>query len=769
MSMSGSSQVIQITDSVSPEENSRVDFENDVLTIHVMDLLLINEGEECSTSADFVNSHNELYNIRIVIKYSGEDSTVKIKDTSSKRKLRRSITWDEKFPITNSGNIILEITLMKDNNPVLGTAIVDLSKVYLSCTESKIMVIVLSNQHNLDYNGLLIKSKLRIGLSKEDEKASNKVVLNKKNNMKAIKVHSFNPLRRKNTFDYMALMAEIFLIPIESEKFCSANIFLEFIKTFFDSKILIDIETIISNVISRSTHGLIANKACDETLLSPSDKLKWDVEKSCKFIEESFIVYFEYSSSCRFINSLDKSKVINYSEGIISDIDIKKSIVELQDSLTEYSNELKQTEDYFTEINKAIVDEKITTEAKVAKELAANTVADDDQEDTLPTLDFVDTEIKISILDKLCNMLAYKLPDISFTLIKTKITNILVVLKTISTNSENVKPIVKNLQNITHIIGQYYSRLNNFSVASSALIEDIALDSAKSTTVGVDKSSNNKALSTFDFCTRNTVMSVILDCCKNVEDKMSRSNIIESMPPRNVNLYDKKPSKILSRLDYHTILAVVNILHQCYNDNDHYKNPFLDDCSYYNRLLKSVCDLYDSGFEPITLLITAFVRKFESTETETIIKFINWLSIVLHITDLELNSRNLTRKLLLHDEKNIFQDLAFGDDEISSFLSYCKNFEESSVSSDFAELNRILDRNNFLEKMTFENGTLMHLACRNNLKKLTEVLISRGVVDLDIRDKHKRDYSWYARNNLELQKSILIGNKNKGAQILLQK
>jgi hypothetical protein len=64
------------------------------------------------------------------------------------------------------------------------------------------------------------------------------------------------------------------------------------------------------------------------------------------------------------INSLDKSKVINYSEGIISDIDIKKSIVELQDSLTEYSNELKQTEDYFTEINKAIVDEKIILNSK---------------------------------------------------------------------------------------------------------------------------------------------------------------------------------------------------------------------------------------------------------------------------------------------------------------------------------------------------------------------------------------------------------------------
>jgi hypothetical protein len=97
---------------------------------------------------------------------------------------------------------------MKDNNPVLGTAIVDLSKEYLSCTESKIMVILLSNQHNLDYNGLLIKSKLRIGLSKEDEKASNKVVLNKKNNMKAIKVHSSNPLRRKNTFDYISIFSK---------------------------------------------------------------------------------------------------------------------------------------------------------------------------------------------------------------------------------------------------------------------------------------------------------------------------------------------------------------------------------------------------------------------------------------------------------------------------------------------------------------------------------------------------------------------------------
>ena len=196
-------------------------------------------------------------------------------------------------------------------------------------------------------------------------------------------------------------------------------------------------------------------------------------------------------------------------------------------------------------------------------------------------------------------------------------------------------------------------------------------------------------------------------------------------------------------------------------DKERYKIPSLDDYAQYNRILKTVCDLFENGFDPMIILLTAFVTKLEFTETAIIVEFINWLSGVLIITDFELNNCDITRKILLKDEKRISENLIFGDNEIASFLSYCKRFEENDMPSDLSELNTILDNNSFLEKMIFDDGSLLHLAVKNNLKKLTEVIVSRDKLDLDIKDKHKRDYSWYARNNLDIQKSILTGKRNR--------
>lgn len=734
----------------------------DVLTVHIMDLLLINEGEICRTDADadHFNLHNVLYTIRLCSKYSGDNYAPKFHSTSNKRKLRRTITWDEKFSISTCDKTILEITLIKNESAesIYGTAVLDVSKEYLNNNDTKVMIISLSNENNLDYNGLLIKSKLRVGISKKETSSESTTI--KRNCMKTNKL---NPIRRKNTIDYMALMTELFLVSIpgiESEKFCSANTFIEFVKTFLGQKILIDIELIASNVISRSIDSSV-DKSSDETLLSPYDKLKLDVEKSCKFIDETLIVYFEYDTTFRFINSLDKSKIINYTEGTITDIDINKSIIELQNTLSDYSNELTQTEDYFTEINKAIVNEKIITDTKVEQEAVATTDDTWDLEDSLPIVDITASETKAAIIDKLCNTLAYKKPDISYTLMKTKLAKI---LELTAAHNEDVKPLVKNLRNMTEVISQYLS-LNSFYVPLSDIPEDLNTSSTTVITAAVKDVNSKKKVNTLDGCTRNMVMSVINECCKRVETNAPRSNIIISTPPRKIMFNSKNTSRTLQSSEhhgYHAIFAITNILHQCYKDKESYKIPYLDDCAHYNRILKTVCDLFDGGFDPLIILLTAFITKFDSIETAKIEEFINWLSGILIITDFELNNGDITRKILLKDEKRIFENLIFGDDEIASFLSYCKRFEENDASLDLTELNAILDNNSFLEKMIFDDGSLLHLAVKNDLKKLTEVIISRDILDLDIRDKQKHDYSWYARNNLDIQKSILTGKRNRG-------